>query len=200
MTTKKKPEKYLDKEKRDIITKASKEIVKIRNEAFKLTGIDILDTDCISAAFIYEVVSQYDLDYNINFARNGEDAKSNGILIEQKATKVEGPLTPTGKPRQGAGTDAAFQFHAMGDLEYPRYIFVARDKKTLEIVRLYDISTEKNCSLVLNQLITEKNNWLAKGFQKRDVILLTEKFILDNLDLPYKKIIDNCVIMRDINT
>jgi len=189
--------KYFDRQKLDIVIAASKEIVQKRNEVLKQTGIDILDTDAISSAFIFEIVSQYDSDYNINFARNGEDAKSKDVLIEQKATRVAGAMTKTGRPRKGAGTDAAFQFHAMGDLDSPRYIFVARDKETLELLRVYDISSAANQAKVLNHLQAEKAAWLAKGFQKRDIILLTEKFILNNLDLPHRQQIGNCVILRD---
>ena len=189
--------KYFDRHKLEIVIAASKEIVQKRNEVLKQTGIDILDTDAISSAFIFEIVSQYDSDYNVNFARNGEDAKSNGILIEQKATRVAGPFTRTGKSRKGAGTDAAFQFHAMGDLDYPRYIFVARDKDTLKLLRIYDISSMQNQQKVLNHLLNEKSSWLAKGFQKRDIILLTEKFILSNLIFSTKQTVDNCVILRD---
>jgi len=189
--------KYFDKQKLDIVIAAAKDIVAQRNQVLKQTGIDILDTDAISSALIYETVTQYDPDYNVNFARNGEDAKSNGVLIEQKATRVAGPLTKTGKQRKGAGTDAAFQFHAMGDLDHPRYVFVARHKETLELLRIYDISSEKNTKKVLAHLESEKAAWLARGFQKRDIILVTEKFILDNLTFPHKQTIGNCVILRD---
>ena len=189
--------KYFDKQKLEIVIAASKEIVQKRNEVLKQTGIDILDTDAISSAFIFEIVSQYDADYNVNFARNGEDAKSKDILIEQKATRVAGNLTKTGRPRKGAGLDAAFQFHAKGDLDHPRYIFTARDKETLELVRIYDISEDQNRQKVLNHLQAQSAAWSAKGFQKRDVILITEKFILDNLVFSHKQTIGNCVIMRD---
>jgi hypothetical protein len=189
--------KYFDKQKLDIVIAAAKGIVAQRNQVLKQTGIDILDTDAISSALIYEMVTQYDPDYNVNFARNGEDAKSNGVLIEQKATRVAGPLTKTGKQRKRAGTDAAFQFHVMGDLDHPRYVFVARHKETLELLRIYDISSEKNTKKVLAHLEYEKEVWLARGFQKRDIILITEKFILDNLTFPHKQTIGNCVILRD---
>jgi hypothetical protein len=189
--------KYFDKQKLDIVIAAAKGIVAQRNQVLKQTGIDILDTDAISSALIYEMVTQYDPDYNVNFARNGEDAKSNGVLIEQKATRVAGPLTKTGKQRKRAGTDAAFQFHVMGDLDHPRYVFVARHKETLELLRIYDISSEKNTKKVLAHLEYEKAVWLARGFQKRDIILITEKFILDNLTFPHKQTIGNCVILRD---
>ena len=135
--------KYFDKDILELLFNASKEIVSIRNQAFKQTGIDLLDTDAISSAFIYQIVSQYDSNYNVNFARNGEDAKSLGIVIEQKTTRVKSSYTKTGKLRKNAGRDAAFQFHAMGELDYPRYILAARDQDTLEINRIYDITDKK---------------------------------------------------------
>lgn len=194
--------KYFDKSTLSILKDASKEIVAIRNRIAKETSVDILDTDAISSLFIYEIVSQYDNDYNINFARNGEDAKSNDILIEQKATRVNGPLTKTGKPRKGAGLDACFQFHAMGDLDYPRYIFVARDKEDLSIRRIYDISDKENKEKVLNHLLFERDAWLDrckidKRLMKRDIITLPETFILEKLTLTNKLLIDGCVILKD---
>ena len=194
--------KYFDKNTLSILAQASKEIEAIRNRITKQTSVDILDTDAISSLFIYEIVTQYDPDYNINFARNGEDAKSNGVLIEQKATRVNGPLTKTGKQRKNAGNDAAFQFHAMGDLDYPRYLFVARDKDNLSIMRIYDIGKKENTEKVLNHLLSERDAWLEranldKKLMKRDIIMLTEKFILENLNLPTRLNINGCVILKD---
>jgi hypothetical protein len=201
MKKKSKP-KYLTKDKLEIIILASKKIVAIRNETLKQVGIDILDTDAISSSFLYEIVSQYDIDYNVNFARNGEDAKSNGIIIEQKATRVDGALTPTGKKRKNYGIDAAFQFHAMGDLEYPRYIFAARNKATLEIDRIYDISNPSNCANILQYLLNERNLWLARTASdqkkmKRDIILLPEKYLLENIQFSPKTVIVDCTVFRD---
>jgi hypothetical protein len=193
--------KYLDKEAVDIIINSSKEIVKIRNRVLQETSVDLLDTDSISAAFIHEIVTQYDIDYNTNFSRFGEDGKSNGVLLEHKASKVKGQLTPTGKVRVGYGTDAVFQFHAMGDIDCARYIFVARHEETLELLRMYDISAEDNRLKVLKHLQAAKDEYLAIGFRKRDIISLSEKFILENLTFPHKQTIGNCVILRDnINT
>ena len=194
--------KYFDKQTLSTLTQASKEIVAIRNRIARLTTVDILDTDAISALFIYEIVSQYDPDHNINFSRNDEDAKSNDILIEYKSTRVQGPLTKTGRLRKGAGQDASFQFHAMGDLDHSRYIFVAKDKDDLSIVRLYDISSSSNRKLVLDHLTGERDTWLERANQdkklmKRDIIVLPEKFILDKLDLPHKLEINGCVILKD---
>jgi len=177
-----------------------KEIFSLRESIYKKFKIDILDTDALSALSIHEIVSQYDADYNINFARNGEDAKSNGVLIEQKATRVEGALTKTGKPRKNAGTDAAFQFHAMGDLDYPRYLFVARNKADLSIMRIYDISGDDNRKLVLDHLMKERKAWLKRsnGDQakmKRDIIVLPEKLLLEKLVIKEKKTINGCNII-----
>jgi hypothetical protein len=194
--------KYFDHKTLEILAEGGKQIVEIRNRVAKKTSVDILDTDAISSLSIYEIVSQYDKDYNINFARNGEDAKSKDILIEQKATRVSGPLTKTGRLKKGAGTDAAFQFHAMGDLDYPRYIFVARDKDDLSVKRIYDISENSNRQKVLNHLLSERNLWLERGkldpkAMKRDVILLPEIFILNNLTFKDKMIISNCIVHKD---
>jgi hypothetical protein len=115
---------------------------------------------------------------------------------------VSGYYTRTGRIRKGAGEDAAFQFHAMGDIDSPRYIFAARDKETLEVLRLYDISSDNNRAKVLAHLTNEKKLWLEKAKQdeklmKRDIIMLTEKFILENLNLPNRHTINNCLIFRD---
>lgn len=194
--------KYFDKKILPSILEASKEIVKIRNSIAQLHGIDLLDTDAISSLFIYEIVSKYDLDYNINFSRNGEDAKSNGILIEQKATRILGPLTKTGKPRRGYGEDAAFQFHAMGDLDYPRYIFVARNRDDLSIDRMYDIGDKSNRKKVLDCLMQERQAWLARcngdeKKMKRDIIVLSEKFILENINFNSRNNTNNCTVFKD---
>jgi hypothetical protein len=194
--------KYFDKQTIDALKKQANHIVALRNQAMKQYGVDLLDTDAISSLFIYEIVSQYDPNYNINFSRNGEDAQSKGILIEQKATKVNGPLTKTGKRRKNADIDAVFQFHAMGDLDYPRYLFVARNKDDLSIMRIYDIGAKENTDKVLAHLMTERDAWLERSIKdkklmKRDIIQLPEKFILENLALPTRLDINGCVILKD---
>lgn len=202
MTKRKTKSKYFDKKTLDILYQASKEIVEIRNRVYKQIPIDLLDTDKISSLFIYDIVSKYDPDYNINFARNGEDAKSKDIFIEQKSTRVNGPLTKTGRPRKGAGTDACFQFHIMGDIDYPRYILVARDKDNLSVQRVYDISKPENQQKLLNYLLQARQKWIEESNKKaeptkRDVMYIPETFILENLTLSDKIIIDGCVIMKD---
>jgi hypothetical protein len=194
--------KYFKTSELDVMNQAREQIFAIRTSIYRQFKIDILDTDALSALSIYQIVSQYDPDYNVNFARNGEDAKSLGVLIENKATRVAGPLTATGKPRKGAGTDAAFQFHAMGDLDHARYIFVARNKEDLSVMRIYDISTKENRQVVLDHLIGERNNWLSRSAgnqakMKRDIILLPEKTILEKLSFTSKTVIDNCQVFKD---
>jgi hypothetical protein len=194
--------KYFDKKILDEMNEARKNIFAERGAIYKKHKVDILDTDALSALSIFEIVTQYDTDYNINFARNGEDAKSNGVLIEQKATRVEGGFTKTGKPRKHAGTDAAFQFHAMGDIDSNRYLFVARNKDDLSIMRIYDISNEHNRKIVLDHLMAERNAWLEKSMgdqtkMKRDIITLTEKVILEKLNFSSKTIINGCCVFTD---
>lgn len=194
--------KYFSKQELAEMNEVRKQIFALREKIYRKLKVDVLDTDALSALSIHEIVSQYDPHYNINFARNGEDAISNGVLIEQKASRVEGPLTKTGKPRKNAGSDAGFQFHAMGDLDSPRYIFVARNKDDLSVERIYDISSTDNCKLVLNQLMSMRNSWLSRtqGNQakmKHDLIVLTEKFLLENLNLPTRLKINGCVILKD---
>jgi hypothetical protein len=156
------------------------QIFALRQQAYALTGIDVLDNDTLSALSIYEIVRQYDQDYNINFARNGEDAMSviNNliVLIEQKASKI------SRYKKTGLYKLAAFQFHAMGNLEYDRYIFAARDEATLSLIRIYDISDPVHCLQVQAHLLAERATWEAKNIelgktQKRDVIVLPEALL-----------------------
>jgi len=194
--------KYFNAPELSVMNQAREQIFAIRTMLYKQFKIDILDTDALSALSIYQIVNQYDPDYNINFARNGEDARSGEILIENKATRVAGLLTATGKPRKGAGTDAAFQFHAMGDLDHQRYILVARNREDLSVMRIYDISNQANRTIVLDYLMAERDAWLKrtagdKTKMKRDIILLPEKIILEKLNFTSKFIIDNCQVFKD---
>lgn len=193
---------YFSPEVLEELNLARQQIYNIREDIYKKYKTDILDTDALSSLSIYEIVCQYDKDYNINFSRNGEDAKSKDILIEQKAARVDGMYTSTGKLRKNAGRDAAFLFHAMGDIEHQRYLFVARNKVDLQVVRIYDIADMDNRQKILNKLLVERNNWLLRGKEnaikmKHDVIAIPESFLIDSLNLPYSLEINNCKIHKD---
>lgn len=199
----KKPRKtnYLNKDKLAEFAKACEPFLPLRNQIYKKFGIDPLSTDNLSSLDIYKIVSQYDPDYNVNFARNGEDAKSNDVVIEQKAATVAPDLTKKGKERKNAGVDAGFTFHALGDLEYPRYVFVARFKDTLGIDRLYDISQPNNIKLVQDYLMVQRANWLAAGKldaakMKRDAIVMPEKVLLEKLVIHETLTIGNTTVFR----
>jgi len=194
--------KYFESSALDEMNAARLRIFAEREAIYRKYKIDVLDTDALSSLSIYEIVHQYDSDYNINFSRNGEDAKSAGILIEQKASRVEGELTKTGKKRKGAGQDAVFLFHAMGDIVHPRYIFVARNKEDLKVLRIYDISKKSNCKIIQKHLLDERNKWLAKSKDnesqmKRDIIAISEKFIKENITLPKEFTISGSIIYKD---
>jgi hypothetical protein len=176
--------KYLPSSILQEMNEARKAIFAIRADLYKKHKIDVLDTDALSALSIYEVVSQYDTNYNINFSRNGEDAKSGDVHIEMKAARVSNPYTKRGKLRKNADRDAVFLFHAMGDIEHKRYLFVARDKDDLSIKRIYDIATEANCEKIYQRLLSERNAWLERGRldqskMKHDVITVPETFLAD---------------------
>ena len=185
------------------MNEARKEIFAIRAKLFKKYSIDVLDTDALSALSIYEVVSKYDPNYNINFSRNGEDAKSNDVHIEMKAARIGSPYTKRGKLRKHAGHDAVFLFHAMGDIKHSRYLFVARDKDTLDIKRIYDIASVDNCEKVYQHLLNERNLWLERckldqSKMKHDVIVLPETLLTSFFPQNHKlTIIDNTKIYKD---
>jgi len=185
---------YLDISALKELNEYRKKIFALREEAYKKHKIDILENDTLSALSIYPIVSQYDAEYNINFSRNGEDSKSGKTLIEQKASRIER------KKRSGQYPSAGFQFHAMGNIVYSRYIFATRDKATLDLLRIYDISLTANTKIVQQHLLGERQKWEDKNkqigrTQKHDVIILPED-ILVNLANSTKQIINNCEVVR----
>lgn len=186
--------KYLDPDTLAELDKVRKQIFALRSEAYSKFKIDVLDNDTLSALSIYEIVKDYDPDYNINFARNGEDAVSAGVKIEQKCSRIER------KKRSNEYPAAQFQFHAMGDLVYPRYILVTRDKDNLQPVRVYDISNEYNLGLVQQHLLEQRRLWLEKGRMderkmKRDVITISEG-VLAGLKGCVRTVINGCEVLR----
>ena len=186
--------KYLETQTLSELDDYRRKIFALRAEAYDKFKIDVLDNDTLSALSIYEIVHQYDPDYNINFARNGEDSKSGDVLIEQKASRIEK------KKRSGLYAVAGFQFHAMGNIEYDRYIFATRDKGTLDLIRIYDISISKNTLEVQKHLLGERKKWEDKnkklGYtQKHDVIILPEDILL-NLQNSTKQIINGVEVIK----
>jgi hypothetical protein len=162
-----------------------------RSQAWASTGIDLFDNDTLSSLSIYEIVTEYDANFNINFSRNGEDAKSNGIMIENKCNTI----APNRKGQIGS---AAFQFHAMGDLEYPRYVLAVRRKDNLKIDRLYDIQDPANCKAIQDHLLGLRAAWLARGSldpnkMKYDVITLPET-LLKTFTFKETRTINNCQV------
>lgn len=185
--------KYVDQETLNELIESRDRIFPERNRVMELYGIDILDNDTLSSLSIWEVVSEYDSDFTVNFARNGEDGKSLGVITEHKCSNI--PARKDGTIRLGA-----FQFHAMGQLEYPRFILAARRKDSLEIQRLYDISQPENVRKIENCLMEQREQWLAEGQKdhakmKRDVIYLREQF-LQELDINDPIEIKHCEVYR----
>ena len=162
------------------------QICNARSDCLARLGLDILSTDNLSSVLVYKIVSKYDPNFNVNFARNGEDATSNGVAIEMKNSSVDKPTSA-----------ASFMFHAMGDLHHPRYIFVARDKKTLKSIRLYDISEATNVALVQAELEQLKQNYLKDGFRKFDGIYIKEKFFQEKLNMSNQIQVENCKVIKD---
>lgn len=187
--------KYLTEECIKDLIHLKNTVFSTREDGYKKYSIDLLDNDTLSSLSIWEIVRQYDHDYNTNFARNGEDAMSNGVMIEQKCASVKPSVS--GKIR-----NAEFQFHAMGDLEYPRYILVVRRKDTLSPVRLYDISDPFHTQLLYENLLCSRTKWLEKARKdekknmKYDVITLSEIFIKEKIKLSAPVIINNCHVFK----
>ena len=185
--------KYVDRETLSELFKARDRIIRERNRIMDCSGIDILDNDTISSLSLWEIVSQYDSDFTINFSRNGEDGQSNGIITEHKCCK--------NYPRKdGSIRLGSFQFHAMGELEYPRFIFAACCKKTLEFRRLYDIAQYENVQKIVDCLMKQRKQWLSRGQKdhtkmKRDVITIKEQF-LQSFDLDLINTMSNCEVYR----
>ena len=180
--------KYLTNTEIAELDKFKDEMYKSRSAAKIKLGIDLLDTDALSSIAIYNIVSKYDPDYNVNFSRNDEDAISNNIIIEQKCSKIK-----------KSASSAVFMFHAMGTLNYPRYIFVVRREDNLELIRIYDIAGIDNVKLIQDHLSEESRKWLEKGRidptkMKYDVISISETFLKSIIF--NEQTIDGCIIKR----
>jgi hypothetical protein len=190
--------KYFGDEALEEMQAVLKKIYAEREAIHRKYGVNLLDNDALSSLTIYDIVKQYDSDYNINFARNGEDAKSNDILVEQKTTQVDNnPFTKKGNPRKSVGGKVSWAFHVGGDLDHARYIFVVRSKLDLSILRIYDISSVDNRKVVLDALEEKRTAWHQRGFQKNDIIAVSEKTILENCNFSKKFTFNNCKVFKD---
>jgi hypothetical protein len=183
--------KYIEKSQIEYLIGVRDRVFPERNQAREATGIDVLDNDTLSSLSVYEIVTQYDADFNINFARNGEDGISNGVITEHKCSNIQ----PSKKGVVGLG---AFQFHAMGKLDYPRYILTARRKDNLQLVRMYDFSDPANTKRIVDHLMAQRESWLAAGRidpnkMKRDVITLPET-LLAQMPTRETRVINNCTV------
>lgn len=183
--------KYLNKEQIEYLISVRNRVFPERNRARAQTGIDVLDNDTLSSLSVWEIVVNYDPDFNINFARNGEDGMSQGVITEHKCSNIQ----PSKKGVVGLG---AFQFHAMGRLDYPRYILTARRKDNLELVRMYDFSDPENVRQIIDHLTEQRDQWLERGRNdpskmKRDVITLPES-LLASMKIRETKTINNCQV------
>jgi len=173
--------KYLSKTIIQDLIETRDRIFAEHNTVWKTHQIDILANDTLSSLSIWEIASQYDPNYNTNFHRNGEDAMSGGVAIEQKCATV--------KPaKKGTVGRAGFQFHAQGKLEYDRYIFAVRRKDNLHIVRLWDVTSEAGVKLVQGCLMARRQRWIDRGKPNHDAILVEEK------DLAALPVIEHLII------
>jgi len=194
--------RYLSTKIVDDLVLRAEELQKLIVKTIQDYDVNLTETDTLSSLAIYKIVKQYDDDFNINFARNGEDARSNGTPIEQKCCRVADDLSNKRKKlRKQAGNDAAWIFHAMGDIEHERYILAVRHKTNLNMLRIYDISTLNNCKLIYIELLRLSDEWykvVKKKKTKRDTISLTETFLKNTIDFTNKIVIDNVLIYRDV--
>ena len=179
---------YLNESAIQTLAKYRDQIFTIAKRAQKNRGIDILANDTLSALSIHEIVKTYDPNYNTNFHRNDEDAKSGDILIENKCSTKE-------PNKKGIVGNSGWQFHAQGKLNYDRYIFAIRRKDNLKIVRLYDITSKHAITVVQTLLAELKQKWIDKGKPNHDAITVPEKILTDIN--PIKTItINGCIVIR----
>jgi hypothetical protein len=179
---------YLDRSKiQDLISHRDR-IFAEHAKAFEKHGIDILANDILSSLSMWEIITQYDAEYNTNFHRNGEDAKSGSTQIELKCSTVR-----PGK-RGGVG-NSGWQFHAQETDKCSRYIFAVRRKDNLKIVRLYDIASDDAIKAVRECLGKGRQNWINKGKPNHDAILVPEK-LLKTLPVVKQMVIDNCAVSQ----
>lgn len=180
---------YLDKDSiLDLISFRNK-IFAEHAKAYKKHNIDILSNDILSSLSMWEIINQYDPNYEPNFHRNGEDGKSGEILIERKCSTVKPSKTQDKIGKSG------WQFHAQETQKCSRYIFAVRRKDNLKIVRIYDISSKSAIEVVRNCLAEARQKWIDKGKPNHDAILVPEKILLD-LKAKETLYINDCTVVK----
>ena len=181
--------RYLEKNKIEDLISHREKIFAVHKEVYDNYGIDILANDTLSSLSIWEIVSQYDADYNTNFHRNGEDAKSGQVLIENKCSTVTPSRT------KGTVGKAGFQFHAQGHLVHDRYIFAVRRKDNLKIARIWDVISPTGIAAVQQCLEEGKQKWISKGKPNHDAIVVPEKLLL-TLPVVETLTVGACVVVK----
>lgn len=179
---------YLDESTIKNLIEYRDRIFALAKEVMDQYEIDILANDTLNALSIHEIVKTYDPNYNTNFHRNNEDARSGDILIENKCTTKE-------PNRWGVVGNGGWQFHAQGKLNYDRYIFAVRRKDNLKIVRLYDITSPEAIWAVQNCLAELKQKWIDKGKPNHDAIAVPEKLLLTIKPIETSTI-NNCKVIK----
>ncbi len=180
---------YLEKEKiLDLIDFRNK-IFAEHAKAYEKYNIDILSNDILSSLSMWEIISQYDPDYEPNFHRNGEDGRSKDVLIERKCSTIK-----PSKRKDSVGK-SGWQFHAQETQKCSRYIFAVRRKDNLKIVRIYDIASPTAIKAVQDCLAEGRQKWIDKGKPNHDAILVPEKILID---LPAIKTlhINGCAVVK----
>jgi hypothetical protein len=179
---------YLPKDTiRDLINHRNR-IFQEHQTAFNKYNIDILSNDILSSLSMWEIISQYDQDYEPNFHRNGEDGRSKSVLIERKcSTKLPN--------KKGLISNSGWQFHAQETDKSNRYIFAVRRKDNLEIVRIYDIKTTSALKKIRACLQEGRQKWIDRGKPNHDAIVVPEK-LLKTIKPSKIETINNCQVIH----
>lgn len=179
---------FLDKDQILNLIKYRDIIFDHRNKVYENYNFDILSNDILSSLSMWEIILEYDKDYTPNFHRNGIDGKSSNILIERKCSKK----SPNSKGEVGLSD---WKFHAKEKTKANRYIFGIRRTDNLEMVRIYDVQSEKALELIYKHLENEKQKYIKKGQPNWDALVVPEKILVQ---IEPKEIfkIKNCSVIK----